>query len=168
MTGELAYSLVYKMYRLELCVTEEGSKYYPVVGTIENLSSDNAGYDLKIVSDVTPITIASLVPLGVKARMVYMSSDGEKESHFSLEPRSSIYKTGFIMANGRGIIDKSYRGELMAPMISVGSALKNINAGTRLFQIVAPDMGYITSVTYVSNLKDFDGVRGSGGFGSTG
>jgi len=27
-----------------------------------------------------------------------------------LLPRSSIYKTGLIMANSTGVIDKSYRG----------------------------------------------------------
>ena len=147
-----------KTYQLELCVTEGGSDYYPPVGTIEELSSDNAGYDLKVIVKQAPVTTATLVPLGVKGRMVCRTvlSVGvtEEECHFSLEPRSSIYKSGFMMANGRGVIDKSYRGELMAPMISVGSTFKGIDAGTRLFQILAPDMGYIDKVTYVSELKE--------------
>ena len=173
--GIVAYivCMLRKTYQLELCVTEEGSQHYPAVGTVEELSSDNAGYDLKVVVKQTPVTTASLVPLGVKARMVCRTvlSVGvtEEECHFSLEPRSSIYKSGFMMANGRGIIDKSYRGQLMAPMISVGSTFKSVEAGTRLFQILAPDMGYIDKVTYVSELKELKGsVRGSGGFGSTG
>uniref|UniRef100_A0A6C0AMT0 dUTP diphosphatase n=1 Tax=viral metagenome TaxID=1070528 RepID=A0A6C0AMT0_9ZZZZ len=158
-------------YRLELLVTEQGKPFYPPVGTVEHPSPDNAGYDLKVVVSRDPTQVATLTPLGVKARMVqYSKMDDEvtilEDCHFTLEPRSSIYKTGFIMANGRGIIDKTYRGELMAPMISVGSNLTSVTAGTRLFQVIAPALGYISEVAYVDSLPET--VRGSGGFGSTG
>jgi dUTPase len=158
-------------YRLELLVTEEGKPFYPPVGTVEYPSPDNAGYDLKIVTVRHPTTIASLTPLGVKARMIkYSKLDQDitniEHCHFTLEPRSSIYKTGFIMANGRGIIDSSYRGELMAPMLTVGTNYKSLEAGTRLFQIIAPALGYISEVAYVDSLPST--VRGEGGFGSTG
>jgi dUTP pyrophosphatase len=71
-----------------------------------------------------------------------------------------------MMANSRGIIDKTYRGQLMAPLISVGTSQKSIEAGTRLFQILAPDLGHIKEVIYVDSLPET--VRGEGGFGSTG
>ena len=162
-------------YRLELLVTEGGMPYYPVVGTKETLSDQNAGYDVKVVVDQEPTSSSVLVPLGLKARMVCLTPFAtnnnvimEEDSHFTLEPRSSIYKSGFIMANSRGIIDKSYRGELKAPVISVGlpNTSKKIEAGTRLFQILAPALGHIESVVYVSSLPDT--LRGEGGFGSTG
>ena len=157
-------------YRLELLVTEQGKPFYPPVGTVERLSADNAGYDLKVVVDRRPTTIATLTPLGVKARMIqiceYDNLPVAEDSHFTLEPRSSIYKTGFIMANGRGIIDKTYRGELMAPMLSVGSNFSTVTSGTRLFQVIAPALGYISEVVYVDSLPNT--VRGEGGFGSTG
>lgn len=155
------------VYRLELQVTEQGAPFYPAVGIIEYLSPDNAGYDLKVVKTQHQTHQAVLVPLGVKARMIRMTATLHEDCHFTLEPRSSIYKTGFIMANSRGIIDKSYRGELMAPMLSVGSNAKPIEEGTRLFQIIAPDMGYIGEVEYVASLPD-DSSRGSNGFGSSG
>ena len=156
------------VYRLELLVTDEATSFYPPVGTLETLSGDNAGYDLKVVTGIIPLTKATLVPLGVKARMVRLLNGQEEDCHFSLEPRSSIYKYNYIMANGRGIIDRSYRGQLMAPLISVGDNNSNmsIEAGTRLFQIVAPDMGYIKETLYVSELSAT--LRGEGGFGSTG
>ena len=162
-------SLTY--YRLELQVLEEAAAFYPPVGTKELLSDDNAGYDLKVVVDQPPLQTAALVPLGVKARMQRLTNidnciERVEESHFSLEPRSSIYKSNFMMANGRGIIDKTYRGQLMAPLVSVGQIPKSIEKGTRLFQIIAPDMGYIKEVVYVENLPST--VRGAGGFGSTG
>ena len=154
-------------YRLELLVTDQGRPFYPPVGTVELLSSDNAGYDLKVVVDQPPVTIPVLSPLGVKAKMLYYDSNGDPtDSHFTLEPRSSIYKSGFIMANGRGIIDRSYGGELKAPLISVGTHLKTLEAGTRLFQIIAPGLGYIKEVAYVDSLPGT--LRGEDGFGSTG
>lgn len=161
-------------YRLELQVLENGHPFYPPLGTKEDLPSDNAGYDLKVVVDQEPLNTASLVPLGLKARMLRVTKyvfDTEfveelEDCHFTLEPRSSIYKSGFMMANSRGIIDKTYRGQLMAPLISVGTSQKPIEAGTRLFQILAPDLGHIKEVVYVDSLPET--VRGEGGFGSTG
>ena len=155
------------VYRLELQVTEQGAPYYPPLGSIEYLSPDNAGYDLKVAKTQEQSDVAVLVPLGVKARMIRMSGALHEDCHFTLEPRSSIYKTGFMMANSRGIIDKTYRGELMAPMLSVGSNAKPIEAGTRLFQIIAPDMGFIGEVAYVDSIPE-NTSRGSNGFGSTG
>jgi len=159
------------VYRLELVVTNEGVPFYPAVGTKEYPSQDNAGYDLKVVLDQAPTSIATLVGLGVKGRMIRkITYDGgvvlEEDSHFSLEPRSSIFKSGFMMANSRGIIDRSYRGELKAPVISVGSLNKSMEAGTRLFQVIAPEMGFIEEVHYVESLPETK--RGAGGFGSTG
>jgi deoxyuridine 5'-triphosphate nucleotidohydrolase len=160
-----------KYYRLELLVTEQGAPFYPEVGTTEKLSQDNAGYDLKVVVDQPPVTTATLVPLGVKARMIEFTPletgvELLEDCHFTLEPRSSIYKTGFIMANTRGIIDRSYRGQLMAPVLSVGTKMTTVEKGTRLFQVIAPGLGYIKEVVYVSSLPET--LRGEGGFGSTG
>lgn len=157
-------------YRLELLVTEQGKPFYPAVGTVETPSRENAGYDLKVVVDHV-LPNVELVPLGVKARMIQFTllSDGIEvvdDCHFTLEPRSSIYKTGFMMANGRGIIDRSYRGELKAPLVGVGGYYKQVDAGTRLFQIIAPGLGYIKEVVYVDSLSET--ARGEGGFGSTG
>jgi dUTP pyrophosphatase len=69
------------------------------------------------------------------------------------------------MANSTGIIDKSYRGELKAPVWSM-TGNSNVNVGDRLFQIVAPDMGWIRNIRLVDSLPETS--RGVGGFGSTG
>ena len=153
-------------YRLELLVTEQAAEMYPSVGTIEMCSDENAGYDLRIVVDAPPSTVPTLIPLGVKARMIRIAT--REECHFTLEPRSSIYKTGFMMANGRGIIDKSYRGQLMAPLVCISGTEcpEPVRKGTRLFQILAPALGHISEVAYVSVMPETK--RGEGGFGSTG
>ena len=157
-------------YILELVVTQAGESFYPPLGTVERRNDDNAGYDLKVIQTIEPSQTPVLAPLGVRARLMkndkyYVGHpDGVAEYHFTLEPRSSIYKSGFMMANSRGIIDKSYRGELKAPVISIGTS--NIEAGTRLFQILAPDLGWIKEIRYVAAIPDT--IRGEGGFGSTG
>lgn len=152
-------------YILNLAVTHQGKEFYPPVGTVENRTDENAGYDLKICENVVARHEPSLVSLGVKALL--QTEDGIV-CHFSLEPRSSIYKTGFIMANSRGIIDKSYRGELKAPMVNLNPYAPTLQAGTRYFQIVAPDMGWISEVRYINESDLPTTARGEGGFGSTG
>jgi dUTP pyrophosphatase len=80
-------------------------------------------------------------------------------------PRSSIYKSGLLMGNSTGVIDKSYRGELKAPVWSM-TANSQVTRGDRLFQIVAPDMGWIRNVRIVDSMNSTE--RGAGGFGSSG
>ena len=46
------------------------------------------------------------------------------------------------------------------------TANSDIAQGDRLFQIVAPDMGWIRNVRIVDSMPETE--RGAGGFGSTG
>jgi deoxyuridine 5'-triphosphate nucleotidohydrolase len=156
-------------YRLELeLVDKEKPLGYR---NILERTDDNAGYDLYCASPRHNHPIVDLIPLGVKARLVKINAQTnvEEESHYWLVPRSSIFKTGLMMANSLGVIDKTYRGELKAPTL-VHHATDEIwnlaKEGDRLFQIVAPDMGWIREVRIVDSLPTT--VRGAGGFGSTG
>jgi len=107
---------------------------------------------------------AHLLDLGIKAMLV--DSDTKEPVHYWLLPRSSIYKTGHMMANSVGVIDSGYRGVLKAPVVAVCENAKGFTAGDRYFQIVAPDMGSIVQVIIVDELPA--SLRGEGGFGSTG
>jgi dUTP pyrophosphatase len=136
-------------------------------------SDANAGFDVHASEEVDVEQTPRFIPFGIIARLLkvepmphgrtdeYLKTD----SHFFLLPRSSIYKTGLMMANSAGIIDKSYRGELKAPVWSMTGNSK-VACGDRLFQIVAPDMGWIRHIRQVEELPDTE--RGAGGFGSTG
>lgn len=136
-------------------------------------SDSNAGFDLFAADDVRVEQLPQFIPFGIVARLLKVqpypggtSNDYLKtDSHFWLMPRSSIYKTGLMMANSTGVIDKSYRGELKAPVWSM-TANSNVARGDRLFQIVAPDMGWIRNVRIVESMPSTE--RGAGGFGSTG
>jgi len=80
--------------------------------------------------------------------------------------RSSIYKYNLSVANSVGIIDMGYRGHLIGIVynMKIDNYMK-IDAGTRLFQICAPDLSPL-SVKIVDSLPE--SARGEGGFGSTG
>ena len=157
-------------YRLELWPTEEGYKYYKDYAT-ENRSDDNAGVDLYSVGTWNEsidncLSIVKLLDLGTRARMMRIDSDGsEHEVHYYIYARSSIYKSGIMLANSTGIIDKTYRGNLKAAAIMIGK-WSLVNAGTRIVQICAPNLGWIKEVRIVNSLNETS--RGSGGFGSTG
>jgi dUTP pyrophosphatase len=136
-------------------------------------SDSNAGYDLYSSDDVHVEQTPKFISFGITARLLKVqpmpggtSNDWLKtDSHFWLMPRSSIYKSGLMMANSTGVIDKSYRGELKAPVWSM-TANSNVVRGDRLFQIVAPDMGWIRNIRIVDSMSSTE--RGAGGFGSTG
>jgi dUTP pyrophosphatase len=138
-----------------------------------NLSDSNAGFDVYASNNVGIENTPQFIPFGIVARLLKVeplpggtSNDYLKtDSHFWLLPRSSIYNTGLMMANSTGVIDKSYRGELKAPVWSM-TGNSQVNRGDRLFQIVAPDMGWIRNVRIVSSMSNTN--RGINGFGSSG
>ncbi len=150
-------------YILEICpITEAAKQYY----SSQYKEDDNAGFDLHSSENIKIYEQVEFIPFGIKARMLKVVEGCEQiECHYWLVPRSSIYKTGLIMANSVGVIDSSYRGELKAPVWSMTGTSK-VEKGDRLFQILAPDMGHIHEIRIVDSLPDT--VRGEGGFGSSG
>lgn len=168
-------------YRLELLCEPWALAHYK---NEINRPNDNAGYDLYCQQTTIPgySSIGHLVNQGVKARMIrvtghlpyseghYMNANvqlSEEEVHYRLAPRSSIFKTPLSMANSEGIIDRTYRGLIKAPVRNhLPTDSYEIQEGTRLFQILAPDMGWIREVRIVETLPET--ARGEGGFGSTG
>jgi len=132
-------------------------------------SDSNSGFDLFSADMTIQKQVAELIPFGIVARLIKVEQINnislKTDSHFWLLPRSSIYKSGLIMGNSTGVIDKSYRGELKAPVWSMIDTV-TISQNERHFQIVAPDMGWIRNVRIVDSMPNTE--RGEGGFGSTG
>lgn len=74
-------------------------------------------------------------------------------------------KHGLCMANGVGVIDSDYRGELRVPVINLGDAPYTVQPGERIAQLcIAP----VTQATFLPADALSDTDRGAGGFGSTG
>jgi len=157
-------------YELEILPIKDNVSFYK---NEYDRTDSNAGFDLHATEAAHVEQSPEFISFGIVARLLkvepmphgtsneYLKSD----SHFWLVPRSSIYKTGLMMANSVGVIDKTYRGELKAPVWSM-TGNTDVSVGDRLFQIVAPDMGWIRRVRLVDSLPVTD--RGAGGFGSTG
>lgn len=82
-----------------------------------------------------------------------------------LMPRSSFGKTPLMFANSMGLIDKGYRGNIIALVKNFSNDDYTITKGTRLFQITTKDAeDFVFKV--VGELTET--ARGTGGFGSTG
>lgn len=147
-------------YTLNLLPSEDAKPFY-----VSNASRDNenAGYDLYVPAEVTFAPRQKiLVTMGVKAVMTF----ADNTSHYWMLPRSSISKTGLMLCNSVGVIDRSYRGELMAYLWNTTEKPVTVKRGDRLVQIVAPDMGWISQTKVVDSLDET--ARGAGGFGSSG
>ncbi len=84
---------------------------------------------------------------------------------YLMMPRSSIAKTPLRLSNSIGLIDGGYRGELIAFCDNISDEPYTVEAGQRLFQVVAMD-GSPLELELVSELSET--TRGDGGFGSTG
>ncbi len=84
---------------------------------------------------------------------------------YLLMPRSSIAKTPLRLSNSIGLIDGGYRGEIMAAVDNIKNEDYIVEAGQRLFQLVAMD-GSPIHIKLVDDLSNT--TRGQGGFGSTG
>lgn len=181
-------------YRLELLPSQEGQAFYnrDLIRDNQNAGFDL----FVVKEEHCEAGKVSLLDLGCKARMLKcVSGKEDEEVHYWLAPRSSIWKSGVTQANSLGIIDKSYRGPLMGAVLPIhkpsgywsqmtgGDGPKTgsyvwmncdsrdtgspvIEVSQRLFQILAPDMGWIKEVKIVEALPVT--VRGEGGFGSTG
>ena len=79
-------------------------------------------------------------------------------------PRSSISKTGMMLANAVGVIDSSYRGEIKLRFKYI-SGTNSYEVGDRVAQLII--LPYpIVEFEEVQELSETQ--RSSGGFGSTG
>ena len=74
-------------------------------------------------------------------------------------------KHGLCMANGVGVVDSDYRGELKVPMVNLGAEAYTIQPGERVAQLcIAP----VYTAAFVQADALDETARGEGGFGSTG
>ena len=74
-------------------------------------------------------------------------------------------KRGISLANGIGLIDPDYRGELCVALKNHGSSLFTVHPGDRIAQLMIIPI-YMAKLIEVDELDET--ARGVGGFGSTG
>ena len=119
----------------------------------------DAGLDLFVIDSLT------VEPGETAIIKSYIACENTQGNSYFLMPRSSISKTPLRQCNSVGLIDGSYRGEIMAAVDNVKNEPYTVESGQRLFQLVAMD-GSPIHIELVSKLTETG--RGEGGFGSTG
>ena len=82
-----------------------------------------------------------------------------------IRPRSSVWKTGMVLANCEGTVDEGYRGEVCVIFYHVLPNMPRYKVGDRVCQIKLGDAEILDFIE-VEELSDTN--RGNGGFGSTG
>lgn len=139
-------------------------KLLTATASVPTRASDGAaGYDLR--ADITEKLTLSPgeifpVPTGVAIELP------SKDLVAVVCARSGLaIKHGISLANGVGIIDSDYRGEIKVGLINLGKEEFEINPGDRIAQLLimpveTPELCVVDSIS--------ETVRGEGGFGSTG
>ena len=89
--------------------------------------------------------------------------------YLELVSRSSISKTGWVLANGIGTIDPHYTGELYIALNRLNPEAPELTLPFCVCQLVVRQAIYAEPVFIKgNNLQADEGERGAGGFGSTG
>lgn len=120
--------------------------------------ASDSGYDLTLIGERKRFGAVRLYGTG----LIVEPPEGY---YFDVVARSSIIKTGHMLANNVGIIDRAYRGELMVPVVKVDPAAADLELPIRLAQLIPRPIVHF-QVNVQDNLAATS--RGTGGFGSSG
>jgi dUTP pyrophosphatase len=127
------------------------------VAPVKNRFSDT-GYDVTVISKIKESNGVIYYDTGI-------SVEPPNGYYFEIVGRSSISKTGWMLANNVGIIDASYRGRLIVALVRVNQSAAEIELPMRLVQLIPRKLILMNGVEEKSLV---DTKRGIGGFGSSG
>ena len=120
----------------------------------------NSGFDL-LVQEPTICKAKTVTYVGFDVQA--MTSNG---SGFFLLPRSSLSKTPLRLANSVGLIDPTYRGNIIAALENTSDEDFVLARTSRPVQLALPSLMPFDVIWSTEDLPATE--RGSGGFGSTG
>jgi len=118
----------------------------------------DVGFDLSIINKIEDYNSkTSLYDTGIKIQVDF-------GYYIEIVPRSSLAKYGYILANNIGIIDNSYRGNIMIALTKICDDAKEIEYPFRCCQLIMRKQiqANLEEIGYLEKTK-----RNSGGFGST-
>jgi deoxyuridine 5'-triphosphate nucleotidohydrolase len=119
--------------------------------------ASDSGFDLTLVDRLKIHGTVEFFRTGIRVQPAF-------GWYFDVVPRSSISKTGYMLANGVGVIDRAYVGEILVPLIKVDAHAPDLQLPIRLVQMI-PRQIVAAELVEVDELEST--ARGSGGFGST-
>lgn len=117
----------------------------------------DSGFDLNLIGIRKKIGDVTLYGTGV-------SVEPPSGYYFDMVPRSSIIKSGYMLANSVGIIDQGYTGEIMVPLIKIDHDAPDLTLPCKIVQLI-PRKWFPFHAYPTDSLKE--STRGKGGFGST-
>ena len=126
-------------------------------------TAGSAGYDLYAALEAPvsiPVGEIVRIPTGIAA-----APDRKDVALFIMARSGLASKHGINLANGVGLVDSDYRGELLVPLMNFGKEPFSVEPGMRIAQLVVLPVLFPTC-TVVEQLPETE--RGSNGFGSTG
>lgn len=128
----------------------------------EYATAGSAAIDLRSAVDSTTLAPGerAVIPTGIAI---------EPETHgvvAIVAARSGLgVKHGITLANGIGVIDSDYRGEIHVGLVNNGKESFTISKGDRIAQLMFLPV-FAAELIRADSLEDTE--RGTGGFGSTG
>jgi dUTP pyrophosphatase len=136
----------------------------------------DSGFNLLFPEKTTfePVINSKFVDLGIVAQMIFFPSifysfnqDKMLYCPFQIYSRSSISKTPLLLANNVGIIDSSYRGNLITAIRNLDTKPFVVEQYQSVCQVCHPSLSPILVVLVDREEILMDTSRGTGGFGST-
>lgn len=134
-----------------------------IVPTKNNYS--DAGLDLTIIKESKRLNSDTILyDTGIKLEI-------PNGYYVEIVPRSSISKSGYMLANNIGIIDQGYTGNLYVALRKINKDCEDLVLPYKCCQIIMKKQIYpkivIEDETNNANIKINNTARGEGGFGST-
>jgi deoxyuridine 5'-triphosphate nucleotidohydrolase len=118
----------------------------------------DSGYDLTIISKVKEFGRMELFDTGICVEPPH-------GFYFDVVPRSSITKTGYIMANSVGVIDRGYIGTIKIGLLKIDKEMPDLVLPCKIAQMILRPAFHF-DIEEVETFSETE--RGSGGFGSSG
>ena len=120
----------------------------------------DAGYDLTVIKEAKKfLNNVTLYDTGIKIKVKH-------GMYAEVVPRSSLSKSGYMLANSVGIIDQGYNGNIYIALVKIDPSAPDIQLPFKCCQLI---FRYQVHVDMVEVKDEFDATaRGTGGFGSTG
>ncbi len=124
--------------------------------------ASDAGYDLTIISEAKRFNKKTvLYDTGIKIKLPH-------GMYAEVVPRSSLSKTGYVLANSVGIIDNSYRGNIYVALCKVDDDAPDIELPFRCAQLIFRQQVFVDIVENDGRGLALQTARGENGYGSTG
>lgn len=119
--------------------------------------ASDSGYDLTAIKIAKQFGDVTLYDTGIKVQPPY-------GWYFDLVPRSSVIKTGYMLANSVGIIDQTFTGSVMIALRKVDQNAPDLELPIRIAQLIPRQIVNMEPVEGEVNATE----RGNKGFGSSG